>query len=77
MRKGDTWKLLLNHTTPTGRRLIFTNTNRRYLIDITVKPILANRIVDEVLENKFNKDELIAYLNTMSGTTIDNDSQSC
>lgn len=77
MTKDDIWKLLLNHTNATGRRLIFTNSNGRYLIDITVNPNMANRIIDEVLEREWEKDNLITYLDTMSGNIIDRDYHTC
>ncbi|MBP2625315.1 MAG: hypothetical protein H6Q68_26 [Firmicutes bacterium] len=77
MNKGFSWKLLLNHTNVAGSRLLFTNFDGRHLIDITMNPIVANKVIDEVLERDWEKDDLIDYLDLMSGNIIDNDYHTC
>jgi hypothetical protein len=42
------------------------NASENYLIDITVRPIAANSIIDKILEREWEKDDLMAYLNTMA-----------
>ncbi|MBC8014587.1 MAG: hypothetical protein H7X79_02455 [Sporomusaceae bacterium] len=77
MKKSYLWKLLLNHSNTAGNRLVFTNFGGRYLIDITMKPIVANQIISEVLKREWAKDDLMVYLDTMSGNSIDNDYDTC
>lgn len=73
MKKSYIWTILLNHTNTAGSRLIFTNCGGRYLIDITLKPIVANTIISKVLEREWEKDDLMTYLDTISLNTIDNE----
>jgi len=69
--KGFTWKLLLNRTNAAGSRLLFTNSGGRNMIDITTNPILADQIISEVLERPWAKEDLMDYLDTMSGNYIE------
>lgn len=77
MTKGDIWKLFHNRTNAVGRRLIFTNSTGKYIIDITVNPIVANRIIGKILKCTWERDDLIAYLDTMSGNIIEQDYHTC
>ena len=77
MGKSYTWELLLNYANTAGSRLFFTNVGGRYLIDITMHPVIANRIINEVLEREWEKNDLMEYLDTMSENFIDNDCSTC
>ena|GEM_PF-1843130 len=41
------------------------------MIDITTNPILADQIISEVLERPWAKEDLMDYLDTMSGNYIE------
>lgn len=69
MNAGYLWNLLLDHTSETGRRLIFTSIDVRSLVDITVEPTIANNVINAVLDHPWKKEALISYLNSFSEST--------
>lgn len=69
----DSWELLLNHVNETGRQLLFTNSDGRHVIAVTVNPVAANQIIDDITEGSWTLPDLTDYLNTIAEDIIAKD----
>ncbi|MDR3592925.1 MAG: hypothetical protein P4N41_24970 [Negativicutes bacterium] len=56
------WRILLNECKGSMSRLIFTN--RRCLVDITIKSQNVGRVVHNVLCNSWSSDQLMTFLHS-------------